>query len=475
MPESFLKIAQAAPVGVFALSAEGQIRLANPALCHIFGYQPEALIGQSVDFLFPPASPDTPQTLQERLAAEPEQNALNGHAALFGRHADGRLIPIEIGLGSTGANDEALTVAFVTDISIRKSSEERFAAIIESLPVGLLMTDAAGSIVLTNPALDDMFGHESGTLAGKTLEILLPLRSRPGHPAMRQSYMRAPEKRTMGAGRDLMALHGSGKEFPVEVALTPIFHKEQHGALAIVTDISVRKKLEHELRQANAKLEEFTYIVSHDLRAPLRGIADLLEWIQEDFAPDSLQETTKNNFARAKLRIERVERMIEDLLVYARSSTRHSRTEMVNPHHLIMEILGLMQIPPSFQVTVEAPNLEFLTYKVPLQTGLMNMLDNAVKHRPTPGGRIDVTVREEGRYFIFSVDDDGEGIPDSAREKIFKLFHRASGKSDGHGIGLSVTKRMITSHGGELILEKHSKRGGACFAIYWPRFEVKDE
>jgi signal transduction histidine kinase len=84
-------------------------------------------------------------------------------------------------------------------------------------------------------------------------------------------------------------------------------------------------------------------------------------------------------------------------------------------------------------------------------------------------------VREEGRYFIFSVDDDGEGIPDSAREKIFKLFHRASGKSDGHGIGLSVTKRMITSHGGELILEKHSKRGGACFAIYWPRFEIKDE
>jgi PAS domain S-box-containing protein len=452
MPESFLKIAQAAPVGVFALSAEGQIRLANPALCHIFGYQPEALIGQSVDFLFPPASPDTPQTLQERLAAEPEQNALNGHAALFGRHADGRLIPIEIGLGSTGANDEALTVAFVTDISIRKSSEERFAAIIESLPVGLLMTDAAGSIVLTNPALDDMFGHESGTLAGKTLEILLPLRSRPGHPAMRQSYMRAPEKRTMGAGRDLMALHGSGKEFPVE-----------------------RKKLEHELRQANAKLEEFTYIVSHDLRAPLRGIADLLEWIQEDFAPDSLQETTKNNFARAKLRIERVERMIEDLLVYARSSTRHSRTEMVNPHHLIMEILGLMQIPPSFKITVEAPNLEFLTYKVPLQTGLMNMLDNAVKHRRAPEGCIDVTVREEGRYFIFSVDDDGEGIPDSAREKIFKLFHRASGKSDGHGIGLSVTKRMITSHGGELILEKHSKRGGACFAIYWPRFEVKDE
>jgi len=474
MPETFLKIAQAAPVGVFALSSEGQIRLANPALCHIFGYEAEALIGQTVDILFPPAAPDAPG-LQALLGAQPAPGGLNGHAALFGRHADGRLIPVEIGAGNTGTNDSTLTVAFVNDISVRTSSEERFAAIIESLPVGLLMTDAAGAIALTNPALDEMFGHAAGELAGQPIEILLPLRSRSGHPALRQSYMRSPEKRTMGAGRDLMALHSSGKEFPVEVALTPISHNGQQGALAIVTDISVRKKLEHELRQANAKLEEFTYIVSHDLRAPLRGIADLLEWIQEDFAPESLSDATKNNFDRAKLRIERVERMIEDLLVYARSSTRHSRTELVNPRRLIMEILALMQIPASFEVTIDAPDLEFLTYKVPLQTGLMNMLDNAVKHRATPGGKIDVTVREEGRYFIFTVDDDGEGVPDSAREKIFKLFHRASGKSEGHGIGLSVTKRMITSHGGELILEKTSKLGGACFAIYWPRFEVKDD
>jgi signal transduction histidine kinase len=147
---------------------------------------------------------------------------------------------------------------------------------------------------------------------------------------------------------------------------------------------------------------------------------------------------------------------------------------MVSPKRLIEEVVGMIQMPAGFTLTIDAPEAPFMTYKVPLQTGLINMIDNALKHHGGATGRIAVTVREQGRFFIFAVDDDGQGVPELSREKIFKLFHRASGNSDGHGIGLSVTKRMITSHGGELILEKQSELGGACFAIYWPRFEIKD-
>ncbi len=132
-------------------------------------------------------------------------------------------------------------------------------------------------------------------------------------------------------------------------------------------------------------------------------------------------------------------------------------------------------MPPGFAVTVDAPDQDFSTYKTPLQTGLRNLLDNAIRHHGGAAGRIAFTVREEGRFFVFTVDDDGAAIPESSREKIFKLFHRASVHSTGHGIGLSVTRRMISGHGGTLILEAVSPLGGACFSIYWPRFAAKEE
>jgi PAS domain S-box-containing protein len=353
--------------------------------------------------------------------------------------------------------------------------ESENAAIVAALPVGLVIVDENGCIALTNPAMDEMFGYAPGALQGERIEVLLPLRSRAGHPGLRNSYMAAPDKRMMGAGRDLLAMHSSGKEFPVEVALTPISHNGQRGALAIVTDISVRKKLEHELRQANAKLEEFTYIASHDLRSPLRGIADLLEWIEEDIAPEAIKPSVKNNFDRARQRINRAERMIENLLTYAKSGARNYDKEQVNLRGLLDEVLSLITVPAHFTVMIEAPDQELITQKIPLQTGLINLIDNAFKHHGGSAGNVHISVREEGRYFIFAVDDDGKGVPELSREKIFKLFHRASSSADGHGIGLSVTKRMITSHGGELLLEPQSRLGGACFAIYWPRFEMREE
>jgi signal transduction histidine kinase len=243
----------------------------------------------------------------------------------------------------------------------------------------------------------------------------------------------------------------------------------------MITDISVRTKLEHALQQANANLEEFTYIASHDLRSPLRGIADLLEWIQEDLPPEQITETIGRNFDRAKQRVVRAERMIEDLLTYARASRQSAYREIVNPRALLQEALEGVNVPAGFEVTIEAEDRTFLVHKIPLQTALRNLLDNALKHHGGTSGRIRCSFREAGQFYVFTVDDDGQGVPPAAREKIFKLFHRASNATEGHGIGLSVTRRMVTSHGGRLVLEERSALGGSAFAIYWPQIETGDD
>ena len=470
----FLDIARAAPAGVLAICGEGIIRFANPALCQIFGYDAHTLIGQPVEMLLPEAKQARHRALRDGFFREPSARGTADGRSLLGQHAEGWQIAVEIGLGSIGEGEDRLSVALITDVSIKKRSEERLATILDALPTGLLITDRTGRISLTNPALDAMFGYPAGALVGQEVERLLPPRAGIGHPALRQSYLRAPDKRAMGAGRDLLALHRSGREFPVEIALAPVSYEEQSGALAVVTDISVRKRLEQALVQAKINLEEFTYIASHDLRSPLRGIADLLEWIEEDIPPSAMTEPMRKNFERAKQRIARSERMIDDLLIYARSNTQDPWMHTVSTRQLIAELLEFTQPPPGFTIDVEGPDLSFVTSKTPLLTGMRNLLDNALKHHGGSAGQINITVREEGRFLIFSVDDDGAGVPEIAREKIFKLFNRASAAAGGHGIGLSVTRRMIASHGGALILEKSSPLGGACFSIHWPRHELKE-
>ena len=159
MPDMFLGIANAAPVGVLAISRDGGIRFTNAALCKIFGYAESTLIGLPVETLLPETAQTGHRHLRQSFFASPSSRGMGEGRMLFGRHATGRLIPVEIGLGSTGAGDDALAIAFINDLSHKKLSEERFTSIVTALPAGLLLTNAAGTIVMTNPTLDEMFGY----------------------------------------------------------------------------------------------------------------------------------------------------------------------------------------------------------------------------------------------------------------------------------------------------------------------------
>ncbi len=256
---------------------------------------------------------------------------------LFALHATGQEFPIEIGLGSIMREGKPCAIAFVSDLSRRLAVERQFASIVQALPFGLLMVAEAGTITVTTPALARKFGDAAGAMAGQKMEMLLPARVRTAHPKLRGEYFTLPTVRRMGEGRDLLAQHKDGHEFPVEIALTPMATVKGLHVLAAVTDISARKKAEAALLQMNAQLEEFTYIASHDLRSPLRGIGDLLGWIREDLDEAQLNEAVRNNFDRAVLRVARTEQMIEDLLDYARAGQADGRVIHIEPQRFIEE------------------------------------------------------------------------------------------------------------------------------------------
>ncbi len=355
----------------------------------------------------------------------------------------------------------------------RDTAEELMQRIVEAAPCGMVMIDAEGSIALVNPQAESMFGYARDELIGSPLERLLPERFRGAHSGHQRHFGGAPSKRQMGVGRDLTARRKDGSEFPVEIGLSPVPGGGGGLVLAAVTDITRHKALQLELRQANANLEEFTYAASHDLKSPLRGISDLVEWIVEDLGGAEPQEVSRN-LGRIRDRIHRLERVIDDLLAYARAGTAFTDALQVDLEELLGGILELLPRPAGFIVSLQINAQPFVTNKTPLESVLRNLIDNAFRHHDLPTGHIAIGVADVGRYCVFTVADDGPGIPPASQERVFRIFQTLATEAKEHsGIGLALTKRLVEVHGGWIKLDSTAGVRGTAFHVWWPRFQYR--
>ena len=467
-----------APVGVLVVSQQAIILFANTAVQKMLGYAASELDGCHLDVLLPHSVKNHHSSLIAGFFADPRQRLMGSGRDLYANHRQGHEIPVEIALAPIEIDNAICAIAYVTDLSERVRAIRQRERLIESLPQGVILIDAKSSILMTNPALNEQFGYADGELLGCPLEILLPERYRHTHGKHLSTYAMQPTQRKMGTGRDLTGLHKSGVEFPVEIALSSLEAGDSLLLMAVVSDISVRKKSEHSLRQTNAQLEEFTYVVSHDLRSPLRGIADLIVWVKEDIPAEAITPDVKNNFDRIDSRIAKCERMIDDLLDYAHAGSDDAAMALTDLAKFIPDIVNDLAIPSTFSVEFDIRTAPFMAAYTPLSLGIRNLINNAVKHHGRECGKIRVSAVTEGRFAVIKVEDDGAGIPPGAQERIFKLFHRATTQTEGHGVGLAVTRRLINAHGGSIVAEASADLGGACFRINWPCVlmkEIKDE
>jgi PAS domain S-box-containing protein len=355
----------------------------------------------------------------------------------------------------------------------RESAEELMQRIVEAAPCGMIMVDSEGSIVLVNPQAETMFGYARTELIGNSLEILLPERFRSVHAGHRQHFADAPSMRQMGVGREITARRKDGSEFPVEIGLNLVPGDEGGLVLAAVTDITRHKAMQLELRQANANLEEFTYAASHDLKSPLRGISDLVEWIVEDLGGAEPQEVSRN-LGRIRDRIQRLERVIDDLLAYARAGTTFTDAVQVDLEDLLGGILELLPRPSGIAIALQITARPFVTNKAPLESVLRNLISNAIKHHDLSTGYISIGVADVGRYCVFTVADDGPGIPLASQERVFRIFQTLATETREHsGIGLALSKRLVEAHGGWIKLDSTTGTRGTAFNVWWPRFQYR--
>lgn len=468
------ELLDAVPAGIIVIHKDGRINYLNAEAGQLFGYTRDELIDQNIDVLLPDRFNHHHAQLRQSYINQPSTRYMGAGRDLYGKRKDNSEFPLEIGLRSLVAEGEQFIVATIVNITRRKQLEERLAKVIDASPYGQLLVDEQGIIQLINPSLLQLFGYNKEELLGKSMDILLPERYRNGHEKLRAGYVKSPSLRPMGLGRDLTGRHKSGTEIPIEIGLSPVESDAGNLTLAVVTDISERKRLELNLKQANAHLEEFTYVASHDLKSPLRGISDLVEWIHEDLGTAAPEPVTKN-IARIKVRIGRMERLIDDLLLYARAGKRAKESAAVDVPALIGGMIEMHPVPAAFQILQDVRINEIYAAKIPLETVLRNLFNNALKHHSGINPTITISAEASGSYCLFKVIDNGPGIPKAAQERVFRLFQTlSSNEARGSGIGLALAKRLTESHGGQIELISNSDHKGCSFHVWWPRFARKD-
>ncbi|MFQ5744498.1 MAG: ATP-binding protein [Acidobacteriota bacterium] len=244
----------------------------------------------------------------------------------------------------------------------------------------------------------------------------------------------------------------------------------------IFRDISERKRTERllaqqalELARSNAELEQFAYVASHDLQAPLRTIVHLADWIEDDLPGDPGPEA-RQHLDKLRIQVRRMQELTDDLLKYSRAGRASEEVRHVNTRELVAEIASLLAPPREFSVTA-APDLpEFETAKAALEQVFRNLIGNAISHHHRADGNVVVSAVDRGDSWQFSVADDGPGIPDESRASIFAMFHtlRSHGEAEGTGIGLALVKRIVEGHGGHVWVES-TENEGATFRFTWPK------
>jgi len=242
-------IIEAAPVSVVICDSFGKICFVNALLEKTFGYQTDEIMGQSIEMLVPQAARANHADLRESFHSERRSRLIGSGKPLKALHSDGHEFYVEIGISTMGSAENIYTTAFIVDVSERQRQDHYIRQMMESMPFGLFLADKDGNITMTNDELDRIFGYERGALVGLPVETLIPERLHEGHVRFRNAFIKVPQSRRMGAGRELSAVRSNGLEFPAEIALTPLNDDGKIRLLCVVSDVSRRKQLENTLRR----------------------------------------------------------------------------------------------------------------------------------------------------------------------------------------------------------------------------------
>jgi PAS domain S-box-containing protein len=468
--------------GVAYGDIDGKVTGGNDEYLRIIGYSREDLASLSL-YCHEITPPEYSSLDAEKLAEVSKRGACTPYEKEYIR-PDGTRVPVVLGYGLVAPGRREM-VGFVLDLSPVKAaekslriSEERLKTLFESNIIGLSIGDISGAIKESNEEYLRIIGYKKEDIGVGKLrwtEITVP----EDFPRDREGIAEA-QARGACTPYEKEFIHHDGSRVPTLIGYGLVGEKKEE-AICFILDLTPVKEAERQMQslnealmessqllaKRNQELERFAYVVSHDLKAPLRAIANLSQWLEEDLDGNLTQET-RYNMQLLRQRVYRLSTMIDGLLDYSRIGLSSVSEEMVNMTELLREIVESLAIPLDFIVEVKYPLPTLSTKRLLLSQVFSNLISNAVKHHESPRGRIEIGVIDRGDYYEFSVKDDGPGIAPEYQERIFEIFQILASRdqTENTGIGLSIVKKIIDNQGERIWL--NSREGeGATFYFTW--------
>jgi len=343
-------------------------------------------------------------------------------------------------------------------------AEARWRAIIDSAVDGIIVIDARGCIESFNPAAQRLFGYAEHEVLGQNVRILMPSPYREEHDGYLGRYLTTGEQRIIGIGREVTGLRRDGTTFPIHLAVGELLVDGERHFTGIVHDLSRRVALEERLREqmAMARIGEMAAVIAHEVKNPLTAVRGAIQVTGGRLPADSRDAPiVKEVIAR----IDALNALIQDLLLFARPPQPRFRSIEIVP--LLGMIVELLSQDPAFtavRVTIDAPPIVMTADPELLKIVFQNLFINAAQAMHGEGA-IHVSLRVDDAEVHITVTDTGPGIPDDARQNLFKPFFTT--KARGTGLGLSTARRLIDAHGGTIAVDCPAT-GGTVIQLQLP-------
>jgi PAS domain S-box-containing protein len=432
------------PDMIDVLDSNGRLIEVNRRFCEELGYDEDEVLGRPIWEIDPLVDADDVEALLSDFSPDERRKFESRY-----ERRDGSSLPVEVHILRLDIDGEERFLAISRDITERREYEQRFEGALEASPDAVIVVSEDGVIQHANRHVQDILGFGTRELKGMSVEALLVEDDREDHVQFRREYMTSPEPRPMGRGLDLYALHKDGTRIPVEISLGPIEHDGELYVVATISDITARKQREQELRRQNQRLEEFTSVVSHDLRNPLSVIAGRLELVQRECDNEHLEAIEES--------VERMDVLIENLRRFAREGEVVERVEPIDLSSFAEECWQHIATADATLVTETDDRVR--ADRGRLQQLLENLMRNAVEHG---GEDVTMTVGTTDDVDGFYVEDDGPGIPVDSRAQVFQWGRSTS--EENTGIGLAIVDQIAEAHGWQIHLAERPS-GGTRFEI----------
>ncbi len=320
---------------------------------------------------------------------------------------------------------------------------------------GIATVDDGGRIADANPAIGRIFARPYTAVTGVALSELVPDAPLP---------LPAAGVHTLTGVRD-------GSRFAIDVAFSRMPVAGGGRTIAIMRESTEQlQRYARSLEQRNQELDQFAYVASHDLKAPLRAIANLSTWLQEELAGDGDARQVPELLRLLHARVRRMEALIDGIHRYAIAGRPATAAEDVDVTQLLREIVDEHRPDARFTVTLPSDAPILRTDRTRLWQVFSNLIGNAIKHHQPGPGHIAVDWTDLGERVEFAVSDDGPGIAPEFHEKVFVIFQTLEPKDarESLGLGLALVRKIVKEQGGDLALVS-SPGAGASFRFTWPR------